>query len=55
MPSTERDFDVVVVGGFNAAALTKFLQHDGVEYKMALVAREGKFIVPQAYLGVSHG
>jgi hypothetical protein len=55
MPTTERDFDVVLVGGHNATAITKFLQADDVTYKMALVSKDGKYIVPQAYLGVSHG
>jgi len=26
MPSTEMDFDILVVGGINATALTKFIQ-----------------------------
>jgi len=46
MPSTERDFDVVLVGGLNATALTKFLQTEGVNYKMALVASQSKNISP---------
>lgn len=39
----------------NTAALTKFMQTEGVKYKMALVAGEGKSIIPTAYFGVSHG
>jgi len=35
--SSIRDFDVVLVGGSNATALTKFLQTDEVDYNMALV------------------
>lgn len=55
MSSKERNFDVVLVGGHNATAITKFLQVDDVPYKMALIAKTGKYILPQAYLGVSHG
>ena len=36
-------------------ALTKFLQAENVDYKMALVAGQGKAIMPTAYFGVSHG
>jgi len=46
MPTAERDFDVVLVGGHNATAITKFLQADDVKYKMALVSKDGKYIVP---------
>jgi hypothetical protein len=38
MPSAERDFDIVLVGGINVTAMTKFMQTEGVNYKMALVA-----------------
>lgn len=55
MPTAERDFDIVLVGGHNATAMTKFLQVDDVNYKMALISKQGKYLVPQAYLGVSHG
>lgn len=55
MPATERDFDVVLVGGMNATALTKFLQTEGVNYKMALVVAAGKAIMPPSYFGVCHG
>ena len=55
MPATETDFDVVLVGGMNATALTKFIQTDDVEWKMNLVSHQGKYIMPQAYFGVSHG
>ena len=34
------------IGGHNATAVTKFLQTDDVKYKMALVTRQGKYIVP---------
>jgi NADH dehydrogenase FAD-containing subunit len=55
MPATETDFDVVFVGGMNTTALVKFLQCDGVNYKMALVTDRSRFILPQSYFGVSHG
>jgi hypothetical protein len=46
LPSDVTDFDVILVGGHNATAVTKFLQTDDVKYKMALVTRQGKYIVP---------
>jgi len=55
MPSSERDFDIVLVGGINAVSLAKFLQTDDLGYKIALVTPDGKHIVPQSYLPVSHG
>lgn len=30
----------------NATALLKFIQHDGVDYKMALVTEASRFILP---------
>lgn len=39
----------------NATALLKFLQCDGVNYKMALVTDRSRYILPQSYFGVSHG
>lgn len=39
----------------NATALVKFLQADGVNYKMALVTDRSRYILPQSYFGVSHG
>ena len=44
-----------LLGGINAVSLTKFLQTDDLGYKMALVTPDGKHIVPQSYLPVSHG
>ena len=44
-----------VIGGMNATALVKFMQADGVNYKMALVTEKSRFILPQSYFGVSHG
>ena len=55
MPATETNFDVVFVGGMNSTALLKFLQCDGVNYKMALITDRSRFILPQSYFGVSHG
>jgi len=55
MPAAERDFDIVLVGGMNAVALTKYLQTDDLGYKMAVVTPDGKHIIPQSYLPVSHG
>jgi len=43
------------LGGTNATALTKFLQKDDLPWKMALVSEQAKFIMPQAYFGVTHG
>lgn len=39
----------------NVTAMTKFLQTEGVDYKMALVAGQGKQIMATSYFGVSHG
>ena len=43
------------VGGMNAVSLTKYLQTDDLGYKLAVVTPDGKHIVPQSYLPVSHG
>lgn len=45
----------VNIGGANATALTKFIQTQDVPYKIALVSAAGKYILPDAYFGVSHG
>jgi NADH dehydrogenase FAD-containing subunit len=55
MPASETNFDIVFVGGINATALLKFIQQDGIDYKMALITDRSRFILPQAYFGVSHG
>ena len=55
MPASETNFDVLFVGGINATALAKFVQHDDPTWKMALVSEKGKFVLPTAYFGVSHG
>jgi NADH dehydrogenase FAD-containing subunit len=39
----------------NATALTKFVQTADVPYKMALISNQGKFVMPDAYFGCSHG
>ena len=39
----------------NVTALTKFMQAEGVDYKMALVVGQGKNILPTSYFGVCHG
>lgn len=39
----------------NATSLLKFLQCDGVNYKMALITDRSRYISPQSYFGVSHG
>ena len=46
MPASTTDFDLVVVGGANATALTKFIQCDTQKYQMALVSNQGKFVLP---------
>lgn len=43
------------LGGMNATSLMKFLQADGVNYKMALITDRSRYILPNAYFGVSHG
>jgi len=55
MPASETNFDVVFVGGMNTTAVMKFLQCDGVDYKMAIVTDRSRYILPQSYFGVSHG
>lgn len=43
------------IGGINATALTKFLQVDGVNYKMALITDRSRFVLPEVYFGAAHG
>jgi len=43
------------IGGINATALTKFVQYDSPDWKMALISNQNKFVMPDAYLGCSHG
>lgn len=44
-----------IIGGLNATAMVKFLQAEGVNYKMALVTDRSRYILPEVYFGVSHG
>lgn len=53
--SSVRDFDVVLVGGSNVAALTKFLQTDDLPWNMALVTSEGQWVLPTSYFACTHG
>jgi len=46
---------IFFTGGFNATALTKFIQTDGVDWKMALISQQPKYVIPTAYFGVTHG
>jgi sulfide:quinone oxidoreductase len=55
MPASNMDFDIVFVGGVNATALTKFVQTEGLDHKMALVTPTKKYVMPHAYFGCSHG
>lgn len=48
------DFDICVVGGNNATALTKFLQNEHNHLKMAIITDKSKFIVPELYFFCSH-
>lgn len=43
------------IGGHNATALTKFIQTDDPDWKIALVSGQGKFVLPDAYFGCTHG
>jgi hypothetical protein len=54
MPATETNFDLVVVGGFNAAALMKYIQADDVGYKMAIIADKSKYVLPENYFPITH-
>ena len=55
IPQDQTDFDIVVAGGNNATALTKFWQNDGIEEKIALITDRSKFICPELYYLVSYG
>lgn len=50
------DFDVVFVGGLNAACVLKFLQShdDAQDLKMALVSNQGRFVEPFNYFACTH-
>lgn len=43
------------IGGVNATALLKFMQADGVDYKMAIVTDKSRYVLPEAYFAISHG
>lgn len=49
-----KDFDIVLIGGLNATALTKFLQNDHKGWKMAIVTDRSKFVCPELYFLCSH-
>lgn len=55
IPADQTDFDIVVVGGNNATALTKFWQNDHIEEKIALVTDRSKFVCPELYYLTSYG
>ena len=48
------DFDICIVGGLNATALTKFLQNEGKGLKMAIITDQSKYIAPELYFFCSH-
>jgi hypothetical protein len=48
-------YSFTVTGGINATSLLKFVQAEGVNYKMALISDKSRFILPEAYFPVSHG
>lgn len=47
-------FSFCITGGINATALAKFVQHEDVNWNMALVTDKGKFIQPQNYYPILH-
>ena len=50
------NYQYLDIGGLNSVALTKFLQTDGVNYKMAIITNEsrGKFVKPENYWSITH-
>jgi len=50
------DFDLVLVGGPNCAALTKFIQQNerAANLKIAMISNQGVWVQPQAYFGILH-
>lgn len=56
MPKDATDFDLVLVGGANCAALLKFLQKndDAQNLRMAIVSPQAVWVQPQCYFGVTH-
>jgi len=53
---TTTDFDVILVGGPNCGALTKYLQtHEkGGNLKIAMVSKDSVWVQPQSYFGILH-
>ncbi len=49
IPDTQTDFDVVVVGGVSATALTKFWQNDHIHEQVALVTPQTKYLNSELY------
>ena len=47
-------FDICIIGGINATALTKFLQNEGAGLKMAIITDQSKFVCPELYFLCSH-
>jgi NADH dehydrogenase FAD-containing subunit len=54
MAKDATDFDICIVGGLNATALTKFLQNEGKGLKMAIITDQSKFLCPELYFLCSH-
>jgi len=50
------DYDIVLVGGLNATAMTKFMQFNPecAGMKIACISTAYKFLKPQCYFGCSH-
>jgi len=48
-------FSTTYLGGINATALLKFVQAEGVDYKMAIVTDKSRYVLPEAYFSISHG
>jgi sulfide:quinone oxidoreductase len=47
-------FYLTPIGGFNAAALLKFMQAEDMHYKAAIVTDQSKFVLPENYFTCSH-
>lgn len=54
IPKDQTEFDICIVGGLNATALTKFLQNEGKGLKMAIITDQSKFVIPELYFLCSH-
>ena len=55
MDPSVNDFDVCIVGGHNATALAKFMQHEGHPWKIALISEQQRFICPENYFVCGYG